>query len=73
VNSYDCKKGKRKLVYQSHNFYWFIRRNDKGLPKIHILSEDKHIHLERPLLDTEVPVASLYIRQLLEKYFSEQN
>ena len=68
-----AKKGKRKTTYQGHNFYWFIRRNDKGIPRIHILSEDKHIRIERPMFDTEVPVGSLYIRQLLEKYFTEQN
>lgn len=66
------KKKKRKIIYQDKVFYWFVRRNAEGIPRIHLLSEDKKIRLERPLFDCEVPVGSLYIRQLLQEYFAQK-
>ncbi len=65
------KKGKRKIVYEEKIFYWFVRTNEEGKIKIHILSEDKKINLERPPFDSEVPVTPSYIRRLLDEYFSE--
>ncbi len=62
------KKGKRKLEYKGENFYWFVRADCQGSPKIHILSEDKKINLEYPMLDLEVPVTPVYIKHLWEKY-----
>ena len=63
------KKGKRKLVYEGRAFYWFVRPNSAGIPKIHIMSEDKKIRLEDSLFDSEVPVVPSYIRRLLTEYF----
>ena len=63
------KKGKRKVVYEDKVFYWFVRANSDGIPKIHILSEDKKINLEYPLFDREVSVLSVYVLQLLKEYF----
>ena len=63
------KKGKRKLEYQGKVFYWFVRVNSEGIPRIHILSEDKKVNLESSLFDREVPVVSAYVKQLLEEYF----
>ena len=60
-------KGKRRLEYNGAIFYWFVRKNNLGIPRIHILSEDKKIHLEYPLFDTEVPVTGKEIEKLLGK------
>lgn len=64
------KKGKRKIVYEGKIFYWFVRTNDDRRLRIHILSEDKKINLEYHPFDSEVPVTSSYIRQLLDEFFS---
>ena len=66
------KKGKRKLEYEGKIFYWFIRKDSAGRPKIHILSEDKKINLVRPFQDAEEPL-SVYIRYLLNEYYEEQH
>ena len=63
------KKGKRKFEYEGKSFYWFIRTNDVGILKIHILSNDKKINLEYPMFDSEVPVTPSYIKKLLDDYF----
>jgi len=65
------KKGKRKFEYEGKLFYWFVRSNDSGKFRIHILSEDKKINLDYPMFDSEVPVTPLYIRQLLDDYFTQ--
>ncbi|MBQ8824502.1 MAG: hypothetical protein IJZ64_04645 [Ruminococcus sp.] len=64
------KKGKRKIEYNGSTFYWFVRKNNSGIPRIHILSEDKKINLEYPLFDTEIPVTKRYIERLLDVYFN---
>ena len=66
------KKGKRKIAYAGKIFYWFVRANDKGKIRIHILSEDKKTNLEYPLFDLEVPVTPSYIRRILDDYFFKQ-
>ena len=63
------KKGTRKLVYNGKVFFWFVRRNQLGALKIHILSDDKEIHLEYPTFDTEVSTTPKDIRKFLEDYF----
>ena len=63
------QKGKRKLIYEGEIFCWFVQVNSTGSHRIHIMSEDKKVHLKRPFLDTEVPVTPAYIRKLLEEYF----
>lgn len=65
------KKRKRKIVYNDKIFYWFVRVNDNGNMRIHILSEDKKINLEYPSFDSELPVTPSYIRQLLNKFFNK--
>lgn len=67
------KKGKRKLVYEEKIFYWFVRVNSIGIPKIHILSEDKKINLEYPLFDKEIPATTAYIKHLLKEHFEKQS
>ena len=67
-----AKKGKRKFEYEGKIFYWFVRKNSSGVPRIHILSEDKGINLEYPLFDSEVPVTPAYIKHLLESQFANQ-
>ena len=56
------KKGKRKLIYNGTVFYWYVRNNLEGIPRIHILSEDKKINLEFSLFDKELPVTPKEIR-----------
>lgn len=65
------KKGKRKLIYNETVFYWYVRKNSEGIPRIHILSEDKQINLELSPFDTEVPVTPKEIEMNLERYFNE--
>ena len=62
------KRGKRKIVYEGKVFYWFVRADSAGIPKIRILSEDKKINLEYPLFDREVPALRAYVLQLLKEY-----
>ncbi len=63
------QKGKRKLIYEGENFCWFVRVSFQKGHRIHIVSEDKKLHLEYPFLDTETPVTSAYVRKLLREYF----
>lgn len=65
------KKGKRKIEYDGKLLYWFVRANDSGNLRIHILSEDKKINLEYPFFDSEIPVTPSYIRHLLDGYFGK--
>ncbi len=65
------RKGKRKLEYKGESFYWFVRADRQGSPRIHILSEDKKINLEYPTFDLEAPVTPVYIKHLLKKYYDK--
>ncbi len=60
-------KNKRKIVYEGRNYYWYVRINEHG-HRVHILSEDKKLHLEYPFLDTEVPVTPRDIRNHLPRW-----
>lgn len=64
------KKGTRKLVFEGNIFYWFVRRNAEGYKRIHILSEDKKVHLEFPPIDSEAIIEPAFIRERLKKYFA---
>lgn len=66
------KKGKRRMEYNGIIFYWFIKKNLSGIPKIHILSEDKKINLEYSLFDTEVSTTKKEIEKLLKIYFQSK-
>ena len=65
------KKGKRKLIYNDSAFYWYVRKNLEGIPRIHILSEDKKINLELSPFDKDLPVTPKEIKVNLKKYFDE--
>ena len=39
------KKNKRKIVYEGTNYYWYVRINEHG-HRVHIISDDKKVHLE---------------------------
>ena len=65
------KKGKRKIEYNDNIFYWYVRKNSEGNPRIHILSEDKRINLEFAPFDTELPVTPKEIKEKIESYFNE--
>lgn len=61
------RKGKRRIEYEGNLYYWYVRVNDRG-HRVHILSEDRKIHLEYPFLDTELPVTPKEIRDRLKAY-----
>lgn len=61
---------KRKLIYKEQLFYWYVRKKREGIPRLYILSDDKKVHLERPLFDTEVPVTPADVVKQLEEYES---
>lgn len=65
-------KNKRKIDYNGQSFYWFVRINSENQYRIHILSEDKAINLQYPRFDSEVPVTPVYIRKLLDEYFTSK-
>ena len=65
------KKGKRKLIYNETVFYWYVRKKPEGIPRIHILSEDKQINLELSPFDTELPVTPEEIKKKLKRYFDK--
>lgn len=66
------KKGKRKIEYNGKVFYWFVRKNNAGIPRTHIISEDKKINLECSFFDTEVPVTKKEIEKRLREYFESK-
>lgn len=66
------KKGTRKIEFEGNNFYWFVRRNADGYIRIHILSEDKKVHLEFPPIDSEDIIQPAFIRERLKKHFASQ-
>jgi hypothetical protein len=61
-------KGKRKLEYMEQVYYWYIKLHD-GIPKIHIMSEDKKLQLCYGF-DKEIPVSSGYIVKLLSGHLN---
>ncbi len=63
-------KGKRKLLYNNAVFYYFVRVNNDGIPRLHIMSDDKKINLEKPLFDTEVPVLKSYVISIIKAYMT---
>ena len=64
------KKGTRKLEFEGNIFYWFVRRNAEGYKRIHILSEDKKVHLEFTPIDSEAIIEPAFIRERLKNYFA---
>lgn len=64
-------KGKRKIVVDGVTYFWFVSKNERGIPRIHIMSEDKKTMLERPMFDTETPVIPAYIETLIKENVSE--
>lgn len=69
INAMVLKRGKRKLIYDGTVFYWYVRINLEGIPRIHILSEDKQINLEFPSFDKELPVTPKEIKVNLKRHF----
>lgn len=65
-------KNKRRIEYEGINYYWYVRINDHG-HRVHIISEDKKVHLEYPFLDTEIPVSPYDIRKHLKEYYAHNS
>ena len=61
------KKNMRKIEYEGTCYYWYVRVKDHS-HRVHIISEDKKVHLEFPFLDTEIPVTPEDIRKHLKEY-----
>ena len=64
------KKDKRKIEYEGASYYWYVRVNGHG-HRVHIISDDKKVHLEYPFLDTELPVTPQDIRNHLKEYYNQ--
>ena len=64
------KKGKRELEYDGKLYYWYIKKDENGFPKIHIMSDDKKLQLVE-YFDKELPISSDYIKNCLRNYFAE--
>lgn len=62
-------KNKRKIEYGGNTYYWYVRITNRG-HRVHILSNDKKVHLEYPFLDTDVPVTPQDIRNHLRDYLN---
>lgn len=60
-------KNKRKIVYEGVNYYWYVRVHEHS-HRVHIISDDKKLHLEYPFRDTEIPVTPQDIRNYLKEY-----
>lgn len=60
-------KNKRKIEYGGESYYWYVRVDDSG-HRVHIISDDKKVHLEYPFIDTEIPVTPQDIRNYLKEY-----
>ena len=60
-------KGKRKIVVNDKIYYWYVRVEEDGSHRIHILTEDKKVNRVYPMFDTEVSVAPEDIRKIIER------
>lgn len=38
----NVKKNMRKIIHNDLLFYWYVRRNQEGIPRLHVISEDKN-------------------------------
>lgn len=66
----NVKKNMRKIIHNDLLFYWYVRRNQEGIPRLHVISEDKKIILEEPLFDTEVSVTRDYLIKILDEHLN---
>ncbi|MBQ3010787.1 MAG: hypothetical protein IJA20_03660 [Methanocorpusculum sp.] len=60
------QKGKRKIVIGEKTYFWWIKKDGSGHPKINILSEDKAVFIKTGY-DRELCIGPGYIRELIEK------
>ena len=65
-------RNKRKLIYKEQMFYWYVRKNIEGIPRLHIISDDKKVNLDLPLFDTELSVAGEYVVRKLNEYYKDR-
>lgn len=64
---YDIQKGKAQDGIQWRGLLLVCEENREGVPRIHILSEDKKVNLEFPLFDSEVSTTRQEIERLLKQ------
>ncbi len=65
-------KNKRKIEYDGTGYYWYVRVNEHG-SRVHIISEDKRVHLEYPFLDIELSVTPKEVMDHLKEYHSQNH
>ena len=46
---------------------WYVKKNEDGNPRLHIVSDDKKIYLEKSLFDSEVSVGPDYVVKQLDE------
>ena len=68
----NVKKGMRKIIINDRLFFWYVRKNQEGIPRLHIISEDKKIIIDKPLFDTEISVTRDYVIKLICEYFNNK-
>jgi len=64
------ERGKRKLEYQGTFYYWYIKKDFGGVPKIHIISDDKKLYLIYAF-DRERVISPMYIQDILNIHFAK--
>lgn len=62
----------RKIIFNNQLFFWYVRKNQEGIPRLHIISEDKRIILDKPLFDTEISVTRNYVIKLIDEYLNNK-
>ncbi|MDE6781837.1 MAG: hypothetical protein K2J40_10315 [Ruminococcus sp.] len=63
------EKGKRKIIFDDSVYYWYVRIENNS-HRIHIISNDKKLHLKYPFIDTQLPVTPQLIKNYLKEYFN---
>lgn len=61
------KKYKRKIIYKNSVYYWYVKTTNNS-HRVHIISDDKKLHLEYPFFDTELPITPQIIKNHLKDY-----
>lgn len=63
------KKGKRKITVGDSTYYWYVRVTESS-HRIHIMTEDKSVHIEAPFPDTEASITPKTVREMIERHIS---
>ena len=64
-------KGKRKLQFEGTTYFWWIKKDASGHPRIYVISEDKRVYFERSF-DKEIGIGTGYIESLLRVHEEQE-